>query len=180
MRIIAGSNKGKKLKSFDGFDVRPTSDRLREALFNILAQDIVGSSFLDLCCGTGAVGLEALSRGASSVVFVDKALSSIKICEYNLKSINKQAKIVNKDAILYLKSSTEKFDFIYFDPPYVFNEIESILKAILENKILTEKGVFIYEHNKDDKSKEIDGFTLFSSRKYGIAVVDFYKYKDNL
>lgn len=180
MRIIAGANKGKKLKSFDGLDVRPTSDRLREALFNILAQGVVGSSFLDLCCGTGAVGLEALSRGASTVVFVDKALSSVKICDFNLKSIKKEAQIVNKDAILYLKSCDKKFDFIYFDPPYVFNEIEGILKVVLENKILNDDGVFIYERKADNKSKEVEGFELYSSRKYGIAVVDFYRYKGKL
>ena len=177
MRIIAGEHKGKKLKTFDGYDVRPTSDRLREALFNILSQKIIGSTFLDLCCGTGAVGLEAISRGASTVVFVDKAKSSLQICEYNLKSIKKQGQMVNKDAITYLNSCNLKFDFIYFDPPYEFSDIESVLNAVIKNGILATDGVFIYERKSDKKSQEIDGFYLSDSRKYGIAVVDFYKIK---
>lgn len=180
MRIISGKHRGKKLKSFEGFEVRPTSDRAREALYNILAFEIAGCNFLDLCSGTGAMGLEALSRGASSVTFVDNSLESIKICDYNLKSIKENAEIVKSDALNYLKSTTKKYDIVFFDPPYVYNDIENILNIVFERKLLNVNGKFIYEHKSDKLSKEIDNFELYATKKYGIAVFDFYKIKEKL
>ncbi len=177
MRIISGKHKGKKLKSFDGFDVRPTSDRAREALFSMLNFDIIGSDFLDLCAGTGAMGLEALSRGANSVTFVDNSQESIKICDYNLKSIKENGNIVKNDALSFLKTTNKKFDVIFFDPPYAYNGIEEILKVVYERNLLKENGKFIYEHKSDSPSKEIEGFSLYNTKKYGIAIFDFYNNK---
>ena len=88
MRIIGGKNKGKKLKSFDGQDIRPTSDRARESLFNILGSRVFGCDFLDLCSGTGGVGLESYSRGANSVTFVDSSLKSLNLAKENANSIS--------------------------------------------------------------------------------------------
>lgn len=180
MRIISGKHKGKKLKSFDGFDVRPTSDRAREALFSMLAFDIIGCDFLDLCSGTGAMGLEAVSRGANSVTFVDNSQESIKICDFNLKSIKEKGEIVKSDALNFLKTTTKKFDIIFFDPPYAFSDIENILKAVKDRNLLKENGKFIYEHKSDSPSKEIDGFSLYNTKKYGIAIFDFYKFRSEL
>lgn len=177
MRIISGKHKGKKLKSFDGFDVRPTSDRAREALFSMLAFDIIGCDFLDLCSGTGAMGLEAISRGANSVTFVDNSQESIKICDFNLKSIKENANIVKSDALSFLKTTAKQFDIIFFDPPYIFDDIKSILKVVCEKKLLKDNGKFIYEHKSDKSSLEVDGFTLYNTKKYGIAIFDFYKIK---
>lgn len=174
MRIIAGKNKGKKLKSFEGDAIRPTSDRARESLFNILVPSILGCDFLDLCCGTGAVGIEAISRGAGSVTFVDSSKDSAKICEFNLKSIGNGTRVNISDANNFILQTYQKFDIIFFDPPYAFLGFEDIMKAVKERKVLKTGGLFIYEHKSDKQSVEIDGFTLKDTRKYGIATFDFY------
>lgn len=174
MRIIAGKHKGKKLKTFSGYDVRPTSDRARESLFNILAQDVVGSIFLDLCCGTGAMGLEAISRGANKVYFNDLSKESLKITKFNLNSMGEQGEISALDAITFLKTTNGNFDIVFFDPPYEFRNVDGVLKVVLDRNLLTDNGIFIYEHNADMPSKEIQGFNLYDSRKYGIAKFDFY------
>src|SRR6266513_2723631 len=128
MRIIAGKFRGRKLKSPPSLQTRPTSDRLRETLFNILAPRIRGARFLDLCAGTGAVGIEALSRGAAHVTFVDQSRKMCALIEANLEALK-----VNEDEIAIdvaeaseylrrrLKKQIEPFDIIYFDPPYVAN-----------------------------------------------------------
>ncbi len=180
MRIISGKYRGKNLKSFEGFDVRPTSDRAREALFSILYNKVIGSNFLDLCSGTGAIGLEAISRGAKKVTFVDNSRDSLKILEFNLKSIKETADIRYKDALLFLRETKDKFDIIFFDPPYAFNDIKSVLSEVFRRSLLNENGLFIYEHKADKPSLEIENFTLVNSKKYGIAVFDFYRIKSNI
>ncbi len=174
MRIIAGKNKGKKLKSFDGDAIRPTSDRARESLFNILAPTLLGVDFLDLCCGTGAVGIEAISRGAKTVTFVDSSKDSAKICEFNLKSIGNNTKVDLCDANRFVNQTTKSFDIIFFDPPYAFLGFEDIMKAVNERNLLKDGGLFIYEHKADKPTLTVNGFELKDSRKYGIAVFDFY------
>ncbi|MBO5926775.1 MAG: 16S rRNA (guanine(966)-N(2))-methyltransferase RsmD [Clostridia bacterium] len=174
MRIISGKHKGKKLKEFSGSDVRPTSDKAREALFSILFNKVIGAQFLDLCSGTGAVGLEALSRGASSVTFVDKSKDSNKICDFNLKSIKESADIINCDIFSFLSSTSKKFDIIFFDPPYSFDDINGVLKLVKEREILKPNGIFIYERVKERESIIASGFDLIKTKKYGIAVFDFY------
>ena len=174
MRIISGKHKGKKLKSFDGFDVRPTSDRAREALFSMLMTKVIGSNFLDLCSGTGAIGLEAISRGASEVTFVDNSKESLKICDFNLKSIKESADLIFSDAISFLKSTSKTFDIIFFDPPYIFDDFTSVLKVIYDKNLLKENGLIIYEHKLDKPSLEVENFKLINTKKYGIAILNFY------
>ena len=174
MRIIGGRNKGKKLKSFDGDAIRPTSDRARESLFNILAPRILGCDFLDLCSGTGAVGIEAISRGANVVTFVDSSKDSAKIAEFNLKSIGNDTRVVLSDAKKFTLQTAKKYDVIFFDPPYAYPDFEDIMKAVKDRKLLKDDGLFVYEHKSDKSSIEIDGFILKDTRKYGIAVFDFY------
>ncbi len=178
MRIISGKYRGKNLKSFDGFDVRPTSDRAREALFSILYNKVIGSNFLDLCSGTGAIGLEAISRGAKKITFVDSSKESLKILKYNLDSIKETADICYKDALLFLKETKEKFDIIFFDPPYAFSDVKSILNEVYKRELLNENGLFIYEHKADKPSLEIENFKLVNTKKYGIAIFDFYGIKE--
>ena len=175
MRIIAGKNKGKKLKTFKGNEVRPTSDRAREALFNILSTEVVGCDFLDLCSGTGAMGIEAYSRGAKSVTFVDSSRDSMKLCLENAKSVGITQTFVNKDAISFIKSAPSSYDIIFFDPPYAFSDIAVVLKEIKNSKLLKSGGLFIYEHDKSPLQVEVEGFSIVDSRKYGVAVFDFYK-----
>lgn len=175
MRIIGGKNKGKKLKSFDGQDIRPTSDRARESLFNILGGRVFGCDFLDLCSGTGGVGLESYSRGANSVTFVDSSQKSLNLAKENAKSIGLDKDFVLTSAENFLKKTDKKFDIIFFDPPYAFGGVEEILKIVKEKQILKDDGLFIYERVADKQSIEVLGFELLQSRKYGIAVFDFYR-----
>ena len=175
MRIIAGKNKGKKLKSFSGSDVRPTSDRARESLFNILSTSVLGCDFLDLCSGTGAMGIEAHSRGASSVTFVDSSRESMKLCKENASSVNLNQTFVISDAISFLKTTNSKFDIIFFDPPYAYSNAREVLTLVKENALLKDGGRFIYEHEKSTVPPEVEGLKIVDSRKYGIAVFDFYE-----
>ncbi len=175
MRIIGGKNKGKKLKEFKGDEIRPTSDRAKESLFNILGQRVLGCSFLDLCSGTGSVGLESYSRGASEVFFVDSSSDSLKLARENALSIGVTETFVKSFAIDFLKKTDKTFDIIFFDPPYEFSNIEDILKVVLDRKLLNDGGVFIYEHKADRLSVSASGYDLYDSRKYGIAIFDFYR-----
>ena len=175
MRIIAGKNKGKKLKSFTGNEVRPTSDRARESLFNILASSVVGCEFLDLCCGTGAMGIEAYSRGASTVTFVDNSRDSIKLCKENANSVGILEEFIIKDALSFVKSCNKKYGVIFFDPPYAFCGASEVLTMVKQNGLLKEGGVFIYEHDKNAQAPLVEGLKIVDTRKYGIAVFDFYE-----
>lgn len=176
MRIIAGRFRGKKLIEFKGDDIRPTSDRARESLFNILYDKVIDCSFLDLFCGTGAVGIEAISRGAKIVSFVDEAKESIEITKTNLKSIKCEGNIITKDALNFVKEIKEKYDIIFMDPPYSFDKIEDILKVIKERSLLKGNGIVIYEH-KDNVSFGTEVFEIYNSRRYGIARFEFMRNK---
>src|SRR5947209_3515989 len=123
MRVIAGEYKGRRLKTLDGLNVRPTSDKLRETVFNIINQRVQGKRFLDLCAGSGAVGIEALSRGATEVTFVEQSRRAHQIISENLQTcgIRTGVHVVNRDALTALKyfaSQSVSFDIVYFDPPY--------------------------------------------------------------
>lgn len=179
MRIVGGVFKGRVLLEFKGKDIRPTSDMARESLFNIIKNKIVGADFLDLFCGTGAVGIEALSRGAKSVVFNDFSRESISISKKNLEKVDKEkisnvtnAIFKNFDARRYLESVSEKFDIIFIDAPYNSDFIEDILS--LSSKALKEGGIIIFE---DEKKVEYSNKDLidYDVRKYGRAVFTFFK-----
>ena len=175
MRIIAGSHKGKKLKSFQGDKIRPTSDRAKESLFNILSSTVVGASFLDVCAGTGAIGLEAYSRGASLVTFVDSSVESMKIIKFNALSVGLDKEFILDNCLNFFKRVKNSYDIIFYDPPYVDNQVSEVLGLIKQNKVLNAGGMFIYERPCDKDKTLVEGFTIFDSRKYGIATFDFYK-----
>src|SRR2546429_2794808 len=151
MRIIAGKFRGRKLTSPPSIQTRPTSDRLRETLFNILAPRIEGSRFLDLCAGTGAVGIEALSRGAASTIFVDQSRKMSALVAANVQSLeiaDTKGEIVAAEALGFLrrhiKQQAEPFDIIFFDPPYA-EDYEAVLRFISEHaaEILQADGIVI-------------------------------------
>ncbi len=173
MRIIAGKHRGRVLKEFKGRDIRPTADRAKEAVFNILQTEIYGADFLDLFSGTGNMGLEALSRGANSAVLVDSSKESVAIMQFNADLIKENSEVVCQDALTYVLSTRKKFDIIFLDPPYNI-DATPVLNAIAENKILTDGGKVIYEHSEDFKVGEIGGLEHFSTRKYGVAHFEFY------
>jgi 16S rRNA (guanine(966)-N(2))-methyltransferase RsmD len=164
MRIIAGKFKARRLKSFTGNAIRPTPDRARESLFNIIGASITGSSFLDLFAGTGAVGIEALSRGAKEVVFVDSSPPAWKIISANLKicgwigeggsggfPLNFLIKKEAGSAIRDLERQKGSFDFIFLDPPYREDLYKPVLSLIWKAPILKANGWVIAEH--DSKAK---------------------------
>ena len=173
MRIIAGAFRGRKLKEFKGREVRPTSDRAREALFNILG-NIGGDSFLDLYCGTGAVGLEAASRGAEKVTLVDLSKESIALARDNAETLKAKVSIVNSDALSFLSRLKEEYDYIFLDPPYAANA-EDVLSEIAKNEYLKNACV-VYEHSGESKG-DVSGLTLTDTRRYGVATFDFYEVK---
>lgn len=174
MRIVGGKYKSRVLLEFKGNQIRPTADKVRESLFNILQNLIYGADFLDLFCGTGAMGIEALSRGAKSVTFNDKSRDSIQLTKTNLQklSVTECYKTTNLDAVTYLTSTSDKFDIIYVDPPY---KTAFGLQALsVCSNVLKENGIVIYE-NETPFSLEIEGLTKVDERKYGRVYLTFFK-----
>ncbi len=175
MRIVGGKHRSRVLKQFDGDAVRPTSDKVRESLFNILRDLIPSATVLDLFAGTGAVGLESLSRGAKKVVFTDSSASSVKIIKDNLSALKETAEVIFTDALSYLERTQEKFDFIFIDPPYKTDLGVKALEIISRRKLLTSDGVAVFE-NEDDISV-VNGLFLYDERKYGRTKLHFFKNK---
>src|SRR5438105_857913 len=155
MRVIAGKYRGRKLKSPPSIQTRPTSDRLRETLFNILAPRIEGARFLDLCAGSGAVGIEALSRGAAHVTFVDQSKTMCALIEANQGTLNvdeNQIAVVQMEASEFLRSAqrtADCFDIIFFDPPYAA-DYAAVLNYAADHigQLLAKDGVTVVEHHK--------------------------------
>jgi 16S rRNA (guanine966-N2)-methyltransferase len=153
MRVIAGIYKSRRLKTLEGLSVRPTSDRLRETLFNILAPRIEEASFADVCAGSGAIGIEALSRGARHVTFIESSLKAARIISDNLRNcgIRERYRVINRDALRALKnlaSEQAQFDIIYFDPPYDSEIYTPVMWLIEKNDLLAQDGVVIVEHRR--------------------------------
>ena len=169
MRIVGGNLKGRTLYGFRGEDIRPTSDSARESLFNILG-DVSGQSFLDLFSGTGAVGIEAFSRGAK-VVFNDCAPESVDLIRANIKKTGAQGETHCSDALSFIKSSREKFDVIFLDPPYKSPIIPELLDSV--SGILKDGGRVIFE-NEEPFSGYAAGLILTDVRRYGRAVLSFF------
>ncbi|MFA6074548.1 MAG: 16S rRNA (guanine(966)-N(2))-methyltransferase RsmD [Negativicutes bacterium] len=180
MRIVAGMNKGMVLKTTKGSRVRPTADRVKESLFNILSVKILDAKVLDLFSGTGNLALEALSRGAYSACLVDNHAESIAVINENIGKTRSVARIriIKNDclsAIMLLGRATEKFDVIFCDPPYNCDWLKKIVVCVESAKLLAIDGVLIVEHNIDEKYVESIGMKLIQSRRYGSTVISFFK-----
>ena len=158
MRIISGSAKGMRLDSLEGNDTRPTLDRVKEALFNIIQTNIKQASVLDLFSGSGALGIEALSRGAKKVVFCDNSYSATEIINKNLTKTKliENSIIIKKDYIKALEDfyKKEKFDIIFVDPPYAKNIAIKAVEKIINLDLLEKKGIIIIE--TDDEKRELE------------------------
>ena len=170
MRIIAGKHKGRKLNTPKDQKVRPTSDRTREGIFSMLQWRINGSVVLDLFAGTGAMGIEAVSRGAQSV-FNDADKDSAELIKSNLALLKEQAEVLNCDCLAALsRLKGRSFDIVFLDPPYAL-DITVVFERIREYGLLNVGGVAVYEHNFAD-CRSIEGYKVLSSRRYGKAAVD--------
>jgi 16S rRNA (guanine966-N2)-methyltransferase len=179
MRIITGSARGKKLVTLEGVDVRPTPDRVKEALFNILQFGIEGRSFLDLFAGSGQIGLEAISRGAESTVFVDMSKKSVSVIEQNVSStgFGSKSKVVNADSVMYIKRTSEKFDVAFLDPPYRSGLLQEALPFTAE--AMNPGGIIICEHPRDEELPECAGdFCKLKEYRYGKIILTSYRRKD--
>ncbi|MBI4595299.1 MAG: 16S rRNA (guanine(966)-N(2))-methyltransferase RsmD [Candidatus Tectomicrobia bacterium] len=182
MRIIAGDAKGRRLKSFNGLEIRPTYDRVRETLFNILGSRVEGVPFLDLFAGTGNVGLEALSRGASPVVFIESCLKAIHLIEANLAICSfspDRYRILVQDvfqALPYLSWRGDRFYTIFLDPPYHTQLAAQALAKCGQMDIVASGGMVVAQHDKrDDLEREYGYLKLFRTKKIGDTALSFYK-----
>ena len=182
MRIIAGQYKGRNLKSPPSMNVRPTSDRLRETLFNVIAPRIEDSRFLDLCAGSGAVGIEALSRGARDATFVDRSRRSCTLIEANLELCRvpeDQRVIYCSEAHEFLRQTRSgPWDIIFFDPPYKDDYLK-ILQFIGTNSSLAVEGLLIVEHHhKNTLPETIGNLTRRRVLKQGDSALSFFENAD--
>ena len=156
MRIISGTARSRKLKEPAGNKIRPTSDMAKETMFNIIQFDIEGRRVLDLFAGTGQLGIEALSRGAESVVFVDESTEAVSLVRENLKitGFEENAKVYRDDAVSFLKRGG-KFDIIFIDPPYDTKILDKVMGKIIEFDILKENGIIICESNYEKPMPDV-------------------------
>jgi len=183
MRIIAGKFRSRQLKSLKGLALRPTSDMLRETLFNILGPRVAGSRFLDLFAGTGALGIEAISRGAISAVFVENHPAAVRLIRENLASleINAEARIIASavaPALAKLQSErAAAFDFIFLDPPYVNEkDYKATLRALENSSLIAESTIVIAEHHKSfELPASLGQFERVRVLRQGDAALSFYR-----
>lgn len=176
MRIITGTHRGKKLVALQGDQVRPTTDRVKESLFNILQFQLEGRRFLDLFAGSGQIGLEALSRGASQCVFVDASKDSIRVVEKNIQStgLGDRARVVNADFAGYLRGCRETFDVAFLDPPYRQGLLQRALPLVAQH--MHPGGVILCEHPRDEELPEQAGdFVQQKSYRYGKIMLTSYR-----
>ena len=178
MRVITGKARGVVLKTPDGMATRPTTDRVKEALFNIIQFDIPTASVLDLFGGTGQLGIEALSREAKSAVFVDEREDACRIIRENLKRTKLEAygRVIRSDYMAFLKTCREKFDIVLLDPPYAEVFLENSLKMITEIDILQTGGIIVTERPKGkDLPWDFPGFSRSKDYKYGNTLITIYR-----
>ncbi len=179
MRVITGTARGRKLEQLVGDDVRPTTDRVKEAVFSIIQFDIEGRRFLDLFAGSGQMGIEALSRGAKNVVFVDNRRESAAIVKRNLQTtkLGENAKIVMSDSISFLNVTGEKFDFAFLDPPYGTGLLQSALSKT--ERVMNKTGLILCESPSNEEMPEkLTDFVRYRVYKYGKIKITSYCHKE--
>ncbi len=155
MRVITGTARGRKLETPTNYDIRPTTDNVKESIFNIIQFDIEGRKVLDLFAGTGQLGIECLSRGAESVTFVDENREAIRIIKENLKTCQLKGTVMQTDALSFVKNCG-KFDLIFIDPPYDSKLYEPVLETINSVDILSDGGIIVCEARKEKLLPEMN------------------------
>lgn len=182
MKVISGTYKGRKILGYNIEGTRPTQDRVRESLFGMIQSYLIDSDILDLFAGTGSLGFESLSNGAISATFVDKN----PICTNNIKKtielfqIKEETTVLNLDykkALTYLKEKNKKFDIIFLDPPYCYQNIEELLKTLVEMNLIKEGGIIICEYENDNLKEEYPSYKKIKEKKYGFKTISIYKDK---
>ena len=182
MRVITGKARGVQLKTPEGLSTRPTTDRVKEALFSIIHFDIPGSAVLDLFAGTGQLGIEALSRGASSAVFVDASKDACNLVRENLRRTKLQSysNVIQTEYMQYLRNCRQKFGIIFLDPPYTEEFLEKSLNLITEIDILQSGGIIVTERPLGKSLiGDFTGYTRSKDYKYGKIILTIFR-KDEL
>lgn len=180
MRIISGSRRGRKLFEFEGRDIRPTTDRVRESIFNLIWEHISGSRVLDLFGGSGALSFESLSRGAEHATICDIDARSIDLIKKNAESLGffPQIDLLKIPAESFVLQSKNQFDVIFLDPPYNKGFISPIICSIVDNNLLKEDGIIVLESDNTDEHGEFSGLSILKQRKYGRTYVTVYQRGD--
>jgi len=182
MRVISGEYRGKKLYTLEGMNTRPTLDRVKEALFNIIQFKVPEANVLDLFAGSGSLGIETLSRGANYVVFCDHSCEAIKIIKKNIESTKyvEKSTILNKDYMVALKQISKldkKFDIVFLDPPYKSEFGIKAIEELIKLDLIAEDGIIILETDDENIKKEIEEkkIKIFDERKYGSVKLIFIR-----
>lgn len=184
MRVISGKCRGTKLEAPEGLTTRPTTDRIKETLFNIIAFDIPNCNFLDLFSGSGAIGIESLSRGAKKAVFVDSNRLALDCIEKNLLKtrLKEYSHIYPLDvlsALKEMKKNGEKFDIIFMDPPYRLEFIAEILQKVIDYDLLSEEGYIILERSSNTTIPIVKNLVLWKEKRYKTTTINFFR-KDSI
>ncbi len=188
MRVIAGRYKGRSLTSLKGTVVRPTSDRVKESIFSIIRDRVIDAKFLDLCAGTGNIGIEALSRGAKEVTFLDKNPMCLRLIEKNLKVIGldinqPEVQMIRANAIRgidQLHQQSKSFELIYLDPPYNSNLYNHCLSYISDTSVLDASGILLLEHRKQRELPSVfNRLSCYRNMQYGDTCLSFYRIKQH-
>ncbi|MCD8308633.1 MAG: 16S rRNA (guanine(966)-N(2))-methyltransferase RsmD [Clostridia bacterium] len=178
MRVVSGRYRGMVLNEFKGRDIRPTSDRVKVSLFNILMYKVAGAAVLDLFCGSGSLGIECLSRGAKYVAFNDISQDSIKVAQSNLKRLGSghDYSVTCSDYAVCLNGLKRQFDIIFIDPPYADNCGICALEFVAKLNLLAKDGVAVYERDRPFAG-DMAGLEKYDERKYGKTYLTFFKKK---
>lgn len=176
MRVITGSRRGKKLKTLDTFDTRPTTDMVKEAVFSAIQFDVPGAKVLDLFAGSGQMGIEALSRDASHCVFVDNNPAAVQVIKENISDckLTNESRVLNMDSLDYLKVAKGQFDIVLLDPPYNKGLIDKVMNSI--DPYLSDRAIVVCEHEKElEPAEEYGRLKKHKRYKYGKIAVTIYK-----
>ncbi len=177
MRVIAGTARGTKLKAPKNLTVRPTADRVKEALFSIISTRVINALFIDFYAGSGAIGIESLSRGARFCVFVEHKKENIALIKENLAKtrLEQNTRLIMADvekAIINLAMEKIRADLVYLDPPYDYNEIAPLINSIIRHKIINENGLLVVEHAYSNQ-QWAEGLPGIRQKKYGDTCLTF-------
>lgn len=181
MRVISGALKGRRLAAVPGASTRPTSDKVKESIFNVIGPYFDGGSVLDLFAGTGSLGIEALSRGMDSAVFIDRDPKALQTVRKNIEAcrLEDRARIFRNDArkaIFVLAKKKECFDLVFLDPPYRLDVVPELAAALIGRNLVRETAVIVAEHSADRELPErIESFFRWKSVTYGDTAVSFYR-----
>ncbi|WP_078381009.1 16S rRNA (guanine(966)-N(2))-methyltransferase RsmD [Sutcliffiella halmapala] len=182
MRVVSGKLKGRQLKAVPGMNTRPTTDKVKESVFNIIGPYFDGGLALDLFGGSGSLGIEAISRGIDKVIFVDKDGKAIQTIKQNIESfaLESQVEIYRNDATRALNALQKRevsFDLILLDPPYKRHQLEELLHKISDFELLAKSGLIMAEHSKEViLPEELGNFKRTRQEHYGLTVISVYKY----